>query len=209
LFLPAVLNGCGPAAAPVNLEGRSFQLWIALPPELELRPSESVYLAPDAVPHTVPARVLLGSYGTATSSLQSPSLDKLHRRAFESRRTLELPIARRSLSSGPPSGGRSRSGPAATGYAGLPSLARALQAGQALNSVQLIENTRSQGTQRSSPVFGAQEVRVRIPAARPCKPLRNHLARPPCARKSSFACRSILASALSCRKPEEKYSIRR
>jgi redox-sensitive bicupin YhaK (pirin superfamily) len=52
---------------------RGFQLWIALPPELELGPSESVYLAPEVIPRDGPARVLLGSYGTATSSIKAPS----------------------------------------------------------------------------------------------------------------------------------------
>ena len=52
---------------------RGFQLWIALPPELELGPSESVYLAPEVIPHDGPARVLLGSYGTAASSIKAPS----------------------------------------------------------------------------------------------------------------------------------------
>jgi redox-sensitive bicupin YhaK (pirin superfamily) len=52
---------------------RGFQLWIALPPELELGPSESVYLAPEVILHNGPARVLLGSYGTATSSIKVPS----------------------------------------------------------------------------------------------------------------------------------------
>jgi redox-sensitive bicupin YhaK (pirin superfamily) len=52
---------------------RGFQLWIALPPELELGPSESVYLAPEVIPHDGPARVLLGSFGTATSSIEAPS----------------------------------------------------------------------------------------------------------------------------------------
>src|SRR5713101_5654360 len=52
---------------------RGFQLWIALPPALELGPSESVYLAPEFIPHHGPARVLLGSYGTATSSIKAPS----------------------------------------------------------------------------------------------------------------------------------------
>jgi redox-sensitive bicupin YhaK (pirin superfamily) len=52
---------------------RGFQLWIALPPELELGPSESVYLSPEVIPHDGPARVLLGSYGTATSAIQAPS----------------------------------------------------------------------------------------------------------------------------------------
>src|ERR1700680_2176784 len=52
---------------------RGFQLWVALPPELELGISESVYLAPNVVPQDGPARVLLGSYGSATSSIKSPS----------------------------------------------------------------------------------------------------------------------------------------
>src|SRR5437762_3870098 len=52
---------------------RGFQLWIALPPELELGPSESVYLAPEVIPQYGPVRVLLGSYGTATSAIKTPS----------------------------------------------------------------------------------------------------------------------------------------
>src|ERR1700686_4224383 len=52
---------------------RGFQLWIALPPELELGPSESNYLSPEVIPHDGPARVLLGSYGTAASSIKAPS----------------------------------------------------------------------------------------------------------------------------------------
>jgi redox-sensitive bicupin YhaK (pirin superfamily) len=53
---------------------RGFQLWIALPPELELGPSESAYLSPEVIPHDGPARVLLGSYGTAISTIKTPSL---------------------------------------------------------------------------------------------------------------------------------------
>jgi len=44
-----------------------------LPPELELGPSESVYLAPEVIPQYGPVRVLLGSYGTATSAIKTPS----------------------------------------------------------------------------------------------------------------------------------------
>src|SRR5258705_9951337 len=47
---------------------RGFQLWGALPPELELGPSGSAYLGPDRIPSDGPVRVLLGSYGTATSA---------------------------------------------------------------------------------------------------------------------------------------------
>jgi len=52
---------------------RGFQLWIALPPELELGTSESVYLAPELIPRDGPAHVLLGSYGAAISSIKAPS----------------------------------------------------------------------------------------------------------------------------------------
>jgi redox-sensitive bicupin YhaK (pirin superfamily) len=52
---------------------RGFQLWIALPPELELGPTVSIYQAPENVPEDWPARVLLGSYGSASSAIASPS----------------------------------------------------------------------------------------------------------------------------------------
>jgi redox-sensitive bicupin YhaK (pirin superfamily) len=52
---------------------RGFQLWIALPPELELGPTISIYQGPEDVPQDGPARVLLGSYGSASSTIASPS----------------------------------------------------------------------------------------------------------------------------------------
>jgi redox-sensitive bicupin YhaK (pirin superfamily) len=52
---------------------RGFQLWIALPPKLELGPVISIYQAPEDVPQAGPARVLLGSYGSASSTIVSPS----------------------------------------------------------------------------------------------------------------------------------------
>jgi redox-sensitive bicupin YhaK (pirin superfamily) len=52
---------------------RGFQLWIALPPELELGPTTSVYQAPEDVPQVGPAHVLLGSYRSAASAITSPS----------------------------------------------------------------------------------------------------------------------------------------
>jgi len=52
---------------------RGFQLWIALPPDQELGPSESIYQAPEVIPCDGPARVLLGSYKTATSAIKAPS----------------------------------------------------------------------------------------------------------------------------------------
>jgi redox-sensitive bicupin YhaK (pirin superfamily) len=50
-----------------------FQLWIALPPELELGPTVNIYQAPEDVPEVGPARVLLGRYGSASSAIISPS----------------------------------------------------------------------------------------------------------------------------------------
>jgi len=52
---------------------RGFQLWIALPPELESGPTISIYQSPEDVPQDGPARVLLGSYGSASSAIGSPS----------------------------------------------------------------------------------------------------------------------------------------
>ena len=52
---------------------RGFQLWIALPPELELGPTISIFQAPHDVPQNGPARVLLGSYGSASSAIGLPS----------------------------------------------------------------------------------------------------------------------------------------
>jgi redox-sensitive bicupin YhaK (pirin superfamily) len=52
---------------------RGFQLWIALPPELELGPTISICQAPEDVPKDGPTRVLLGSYGSASSAITSPS----------------------------------------------------------------------------------------------------------------------------------------
>jgi redox-sensitive bicupin YhaK (pirin superfamily) len=52
---------------------RGFQLWIALPPELELGPTLSIYQAPEDVQEVGPVRVLLGSYGSASSVIEPPS----------------------------------------------------------------------------------------------------------------------------------------
>jgi len=52
---------------------KGFQLWIALPAELENLPSQSHYLSPDQVPEEKPARVILGSYGGAQSAISAPA----------------------------------------------------------------------------------------------------------------------------------------
>ncbi|QDL52932.1 pirin family protein [Rhodoferax aquaticus] len=50
-----------------------FQLWVAMPPALELASAYSQYLDPQDIPHAGPARVLLGSYGGHTSPIAAPS----------------------------------------------------------------------------------------------------------------------------------------
>ena len=49
-----------------------FQLWIALPEELENAPCQSRYLSADVVPEEKPARVILGSHGRAKSGILAP-----------------------------------------------------------------------------------------------------------------------------------------
>ena len=59
---------------PVNAERvMGFQLWVAMPPELELAEAHSIYLGPEGVPHVGPARVLLGAYEGAVSPIPAPS----------------------------------------------------------------------------------------------------------------------------------------
>jgi redox-sensitive bicupin YhaK (pirin superfamily) len=53
-------------------QAKGFQLWIALPEQLENLPSQSHYLSADQVPEEEPARVILGSYGRAKSAILSP-----------------------------------------------------------------------------------------------------------------------------------------
>jgi redox-sensitive bicupin YhaK (pirin superfamily) len=52
---------------------RGFQLWLALPPDHELDRVESINLTPQDVPGDGPARVVVGSYGNTTSSLDPGS----------------------------------------------------------------------------------------------------------------------------------------
>src|SRR6266446_3304509 len=48
---------------------KGFQLWVALPPELENAGATSTYLSPADVPNEGPVRVILGSYGKARSQI--------------------------------------------------------------------------------------------------------------------------------------------
>jgi len=51
---------------------RGFQLWVALPPEIELGEPRSQYLSVSEVPRIGPARVVLGRYGSAESPVAAP-----------------------------------------------------------------------------------------------------------------------------------------
>jgi redox-sensitive bicupin YhaK (pirin superfamily) len=52
---------------------KGFQLWVALPEELELAPSQSRYLSAEDVPRVDGARVILGRHGEATSVIPAPA----------------------------------------------------------------------------------------------------------------------------------------
>lgn len=56
---------------------RGFQLWVALPAQLETAPSESQYVLPDDVPVAGPARVVLGSHDGRTSPIDAPPMTYL------------------------------------------------------------------------------------------------------------------------------------
>jgi redox-sensitive bicupin YhaK (pirin superfamily) len=61
-----VWHGGGPSDGEVV---RGFQLWVALPPHLELAKAYSAYVDGDAVPTDGGARLLLGSYRGSTSTI--------------------------------------------------------------------------------------------------------------------------------------------
>jgi redox-sensitive bicupin YhaK (pirin superfamily) len=73
-------NGVWHDGGPVEGQGvRGFQLWLALPAEDENGPAHSQYLAPEQVPASGPARVIIGSYGDARSLIQPrASINYLH-----------------------------------------------------------------------------------------------------------------------------------
>ncbi len=52
---------------------QAFQLWVALPPELENGPAEGIYVPPAQVPQVDNVRVLLGEYQDARNPIPSPS----------------------------------------------------------------------------------------------------------------------------------------
>jgi redox-sensitive bicupin YhaK (pirin superfamily) len=52
---------------------KGFQLWIALPEDLEVAPPQSRYLAAEELPNVGAARLILGSYQGASSPLPAPA----------------------------------------------------------------------------------------------------------------------------------------
>jgi len=70
-------NGVWHTGAAGTGEVRVFQLWVALPPELENGPVASHYVTPDEIPSVGPARVILGSYDGATSPIAAPPMTYL------------------------------------------------------------------------------------------------------------------------------------
>ena len=56
---------------------KAFQLWVALPPELENGPSESRYVMPEEVPTDGPVRVILGTYRDMRSPIAAPPMTYL------------------------------------------------------------------------------------------------------------------------------------
>jgi redox-sensitive bicupin YhaK (pirin superfamily) len=57
---------------------RAFQLWVALPPELENGPNASHYVRPEETPGDGPVRVILGEHGGVKSPIAAPPLTYLH-----------------------------------------------------------------------------------------------------------------------------------
>lgn len=66
-------NGIWHKGVPVGTAPKmGFQLWVALPPSEENAPPESIYLPPSDTPQEGPARILLGRYGQAQSTIPAP-----------------------------------------------------------------------------------------------------------------------------------------
>jgi redox-sensitive bicupin YhaK (pirin superfamily) len=70
-------NGVWHTGAPGPERVRGFQLWVALPPEMESAPNSSHYVMPEQVPVEGAARVILGAYGAAKNPIAAPPLTYL------------------------------------------------------------------------------------------------------------------------------------
>lgn len=63
----------GPEMTPEARRTREFQLWVALPPELENTAAESQFIKATDMPAIGPACVILGSYKALQSPVRSPA----------------------------------------------------------------------------------------------------------------------------------------
>jgi len=70
-------NGVWHTGAPEPVRVKGFQLWVALPPELENAPNAGHYVMPHDVPTEGPARVILGAYGRSKSTIAAPPMTYL------------------------------------------------------------------------------------------------------------------------------------
>jgi redox-sensitive bicupin YhaK (pirin superfamily) len=59
-------------SAGTSPTAQGFQLWIALPPELETAEPDAQYIVSGQMPSIGPARVIVGSYAEATSPVRAP-----------------------------------------------------------------------------------------------------------------------------------------
>jgi redox-sensitive bicupin YhaK (pirin superfamily) len=73
-------NGVWHAGSPAGAHRfAGYQVWVALPPELENGIAQSQYLPPETVPHAGAARIVLGSYEGAHSNVPAPAgMNLLH-----------------------------------------------------------------------------------------------------------------------------------
>jgi redox-sensitive bicupin YhaK (pirin superfamily) len=70
-------NGVWHTGAPEPGRVRGFQLWVALPPELENAPNASHYVMPEQSPSEGPVRVVLGSHGNSKTPIEAPPMNYL------------------------------------------------------------------------------------------------------------------------------------
>ena len=70
-------HGVWHTGAPEPEGVRGFQLWVALPPELENAPNASHYVMPEESPVEGPVRVILGSHGKVKSPIEAPPMNYL------------------------------------------------------------------------------------------------------------------------------------
>jgi len=59
-------------SAGTSATTQGFQLWLALPPDLESAAPEAKYIGAEAMPSIGPARLIVGAYGGATSPVPAP-----------------------------------------------------------------------------------------------------------------------------------------